>query len=121
MIRTNLKADRMNGLLMECKFYLFRALSSLPPKTYSSHINNLVQLSIDDVLITGSSWEELDESLIMSLDRVPTEPVDELSTALAAIEFFGHIMVTKSFTLKNKVNLVGYLSANIGTIIASKD
>lgn len=46
---------------MICKFYLFRALSTLPPKTYSSHINILVQLSVDDVLITGSSWEDLDE------------------------------------------------------------
>jgi hypothetical protein len=41
--------------------------------------------------------------------------------ALAAIEFFGHIMITKSFTIKNKINLVNYLNTNIATIIALKD
>jgi len=72
--------------LITAKCHAFRAFSVIPAKAYSSHINALVQIVVDDVLINGSSWEDLEE--IPKLSEFIDAP-DEMALALTAIEFFG--------------------------------
>lgn len=99
------------------KYFMLYAFCQINPKHYSSSINSLIQLSVDEALISTYSWENI---TLQDLQQQNDQHFhtfglvkNPLLLILQIMKFLNHIMKSQSFTTKNKINFAKYLQTNL--------